>query len=123
MKKLIILLICFFLCCSCATLKPHPRKWTKSEKVVAGYFVLGQLADVLTTEKMLDSPNIYETNFILGRHPSDSKIIIYFSIIGITLLTLSHFYSELRYPILSVFGTTGLGYAIHNKRLIDGSSP
>jgi len=82
-----------------------------------GYFIVGHLADALTTEKMLDNPNNYETNPILGKHPLDSRVIVYFSITGITLLTLSHFYPELRLPLLSAFGTIGFGFAIHNKRL------
>jgi len=119
LKKFTLFLIFLFLFSSCATLKPHPRPWTKSEKIAAGYFILGHLADALTTERALDNPNIDEINPILGNHPSDSKVAIYFSFTGIAIFTISHFYPELRLPLLSVFGTVGFGYAIHNKRLMD----
>ena len=113
-----MLLIIILLFTGCTSSRP----WTKQEKIAAGYFILGHSADALSTIKMLDNPNIYETNFILDEHPSDSKIVIYFSLTGITIFTIAHFYPKLRIPLLSASGTIGFGYAIHNKRLIDSSS-
>ncbi len=119
MKKLyLIFLITILLFTRCAS----PRPWTKHEKVAAGYFILGHSADALSTEKMLDNLNNYEINPILGEHPSDTKIITYFSFTGIAALTISHFYPELRIPLLSIYGTVNFGLAIHNKRLMDNSS-
>lgn len=119
MKPILIIVICFFFFSSCTTLRSHPRPWNKRETALAGYFVLGHLADGLSTERMLDNPNNYEMNPGLGRRPSDSKIRIYFSITGITVLIVSHFYPELRIPLLSLYGTAGFSYAVHNKTLID----
>lgn len=117
-KSYLIFLIIVLLFTGCASSRP----WTKSEKVAAGYFILGHSADALSTEKMLENPNIYETNLILGKHPSDTKIAIYFSLTGIAALTISHFYPKLRLLFLSIYGTQGFGYALHNKRLMDNSS-
>jgi len=113
MKYILIFLIIILLFTACAS----PRPWTKPEKVAAGYFILGHSADALSTEKMLDNPNNYETNPILGEHPSDAEVITYFSLTAIAALTISHFYPKLRFPLLSIFGTTGFGYAIHNNQL------
>ena len=56
----------------------HTRKWKTSEKVAAGIFISSMILDGYTSHKMLQNPNNHETNFILGDHPSDKKIGIYF---------------------------------------------
>jgi len=119
LKKFTLFLIFLFFFSSCATLKPNPKPWTKPEKIAAGYFILGHIADALTTERALDDSNIDEINPILGKRPSDSKITIYFSLTGIAALTISHFYPKLRIPLLSLYGTVNFGNTIHNKRTID----
>ena len=114
MKKLyLIFLIIILLFTACAS----PRPWIKQEKIAAGYFLLGHSADALSTEKMLDNPNNYENNPILGKYPSDSKVIIYFSLTAIAALTISHWYPKLRKPLLISYGSLNISLAIYNARL------
>ena len=117
MRKILILSLIF--CCSCATLKPHPKSWTKAEKASAVYFILAHAADAYTTERGLDRPGHYEQNSVLGKYPSDPKIIAYFSVTAIGSLIASHFYPELRQPLLISYGTVNFGNAIGNKQSID----
>ena len=72
------------------------------------------MSDWYKTEKSLDNPYRYEKNPILGKHPSDTKLGVYFSITALIILGICHYYPKLRYPLLFSFGTLGFGYAIHN---------
>ena len=116
-KMFTVCVLIVFLVSACASLKPHPRPWTKTEKQCAGFFVLGHVADAFSTEKMLDNPNLHETNPALSEHPSDSNVGIYFSVTGLAILIISHFYPELRKPSLIGIGSLGFVMAIHNDRL------
>lgn len=119
MRKLIVLISSFLLLCSCASLKPHPRPWTKGEKVAAGFFLVAHAADWYTTERYLDNPQNWEkTNkFLLGEHPSDTKLAVYFPISGFVALALGHWYPELRYPLLVTYGGINTYNAIGNTDL------
>jgi len=98
---------------SCAS----PRAWTKSEKLAAGWFVTGHFADYYTTESLLNDPRYYEKNPILGEHPSDGKLILYFSITGIAALGIAHFWPDTRHWILWPYGGAGFYWANHNRKL------
>ena len=103
----------------CSTLRPHPRAWTKAEKAVAGFFIAGHLADAYTTERHQDHPERFcERNPVLGRHPDDSRIVVYFSLTGLVVLGVAHLYPELRFPLLGVCGTANSWCALHNYRMM-----
>ena len=101
----------------CASLKPHPTPWTSVEKKAAVFNVLGIMADAYTTEHMLNNHNHYECNPVLGEHPTDSQLAIYFPLTAIITLGLSHFYPKLRKPLLFGYGGLSFGAAIHNSQL------
>ena len=105
--------IIIFLFTSCAT----PRPWTKGEKISACYFCVAHFADAYTTEAFLNNPNLRERNPILDEHPSDGKLIVYFSLTGAAALLLAHFWPELRKPLFLSYGTLNAGLAIHNYKL------
>ena len=115
MSKAITIGALFIILCSCASSKP----WTKTEKVAAGFFLLGKAADWRTTERWLDRPNSFETNPILGEHPSDIKLGIYFPITSLAVLGICHYYPRFRIPLLSLHGVINWGYARHNYRLLE----
>jgi len=103
----------------CSGLVPHPRSWTKQEKYAAYFFLAAHTANALTTEAHQDYPNqYYETNPILGRHPSDTEIGAYFSLTGVGTLVLCHFYPELRKPVLLGYGAVNTYWAIHDLKLM-----
>jgi len=114
----VFLVISCDLLCGCTYIKPNPRPWTMEEKQAAVYFTVGHLLDAYTTEKFLDKPQFYEMNPILGKHPSDEKVILYFGITEIGALTIAHFWPWLRKPLLFSYGTTGIYWARHNYRLM-----
>lgn len=112
MKSILISFIIGLLLTACAS----PRPWTKKEKIAAGFFLIAHTADAITTSQLNDNGN-YELNPLLGKHPSDTEVCIYFSITAIGALTLSHFYPNLREPLLYGYGGLNTGLAIHNHKL------
>jgi uncharacterized protein YceK len=117
MKKLIVtmMLLIALLTTGCASLLPHPRPWTRNEKLAAGFFIAAHTANALTTEAHQDRPELYyELNPILGRHPSDTEIGGYFSITGIGTLVIAHLYPELRMPLLVGYGAVNTYWAAHD---------
>jgi len=104
---------------SCATLKPHPEPWDKTDKILAAYFIVGHTADAYTTERCLDHPDrFYEKNRILGKHPKDHEIVVYFSVTGVGALLIAHLYPEIRPWLLGAYGSVGFYCAHHNYHLI-----
>ena len=101
--------LCLFLLISCAS----PRSWTRQEKAAAGFFVLAHSADAITTSQLTDHGN-YEMNPIMGKHPSDIEIGVYFSLTAIGALVVSHFNPDLRKPLLYGYGSINSICAIHN---------
>jgi len=112
MRKLIVLLV-FLLLPACAS----PRPWTKQEKLAAGFFIAGHLADYYTTNRMLDNPANWEENPILGKHPSDSTVTMYFSLTAIGALVVGHYWPDARKPLFIGYGTLNTGLAAHNTTL------
>ena len=100
---------------SCAS----PRPWTKKEKRIAGFYLLGAAADLYTTERMLNNPNCHENNPALGEHPSDTELVIYFPVESLIVLGLSHYFPKLRIPLLTTFGVVSWGCAGYNHMLIE----
>ena len=117
MKKIFLTLCLLILCSSCASIKPHPRPWTRGEKIAAIGCFAAIAADYITTENLLDKPGYYETNHWLGEHPSDTKLVIMLPISGIFAVTFGHWYPELRFPLLVGHGFVSTKAAINNSRL------
>ena len=113
MRKLIIILSICIVFCSCAS----PRPWPKEEKVAAGYFCLAHAADYYTTNRMLNDPANWEENPILGEHPSDSTVTVYFSLTAIGALIVGHYWPDVRQPLFLGYGTLNASLAAHNTTL------
>ena len=112
MRKVVIVSMALLLLSSCS-----PRPWTKQEKLAAGYFCIAHFADYYTTNRMLNNPGNWEENPILGEHPSDSKVTVYFSLTAIGALAVGHFWPDARKPLFLGYGTLNAGLAVHNSRL------
>jgi len=113
MKFIGILSIITLLFTSCASSRP----WTKQEKLAATFNIAGIMADAYSTKHMLTNPNNHELNPILGKHPTNSQLAIYFPLTAIITLGLSHFYPDFREPLLFGYGGLSFGAAIHNSQL------
>lgn len=107
MKFLII--VCLFLT-SCAS-------WTKQEKVAAGFFLAAHTANAYSTETMLDNPNNWEKNPILGKYPSDEKVVMYFSITGGLGLLVAHIWKDARQWLLWGYGGANVYWTVHDSKL------
>lgn len=122
MKKQMLIVICILVLFNsgCTSLIPHPRAWTKEEKIAAGFFIAAHTANAFTTEAHQDSPELYyERNPIMGRHPSDTEIVTYFSITGVGALLIAHFYPELRKPLLYGYGAINSYWVIHDLQMMN----
>ena len=99
--SLSFLVVLLLITTGCTSIIPHPRPWTKQEKQAAMFFLAAHTANAYTTELHQDQRNLYyETNPILGRHPSDSETNAYFSVTGLGTLLIAHYYPELRERLL-----------------------
>lgn len=106
----ILILISF----SCAH-KSEP--WTTTEKTFAVASVLATAADTYTTLNMLDNPNNYEMNPIMGKHPSDGRVILTMAATELILLAICHYYKDLRLFLLGSKTVINSYWAIHNNKL------
>ncbi len=118
MKRIIIILLLISLS-GCTSLMPHPRSWSKQEKVAAIFFMAAHTANALSTERHQDEPHLYyESNFLLGRHPSDREITGYFSITGLITLLYTHLYPETRIKVLIGYGVVNTGLTIYDYNMV-----
>ena len=103
----------------CESLMPHPRPWTKREKMAAGFFITAHTLNAYSTERHQNHPDCYyERNSLMGKHPSDTEIGVYFSLTGIVALLIAHWYPELREPLLYGYGGLNLGMAISDFEMM-----
>ena len=113
MKKAMIVML--MLLPGCVTLQPRP--WTMAEKALAVTSTLGVVADLYTTMRVLDRPNTYELNPLLGKHPEDAKLMAYMVVSQIVLLVIVHYCPELRKSFLGGKTLFNGFSAIHNNGL------
>ena len=86
-----------------------PRPWTTGEKVTLGWSVLASAADAYTTTQALNNPYNYEANPLIGKHPSDGKVVVYLSISHIVCVAISHWVPEITLPII---GKVNMRYSL-----------
>lgn len=96
MKHIPIILILILTGCS----------WSKSEIKWGIASTIATGADIYTTTRMLDNPRNHECNPLMGRHPSDTRVIIHMAGFQVLALTMAHFVPEWRSWILG--GKTGI---------------
>lgn len=53
------------------------------------------MADCIQTLGIKNNPNLYEVNVLLGKHPSDVKIITYFTLCVASLLGVTYYYQNI----------------------------
>ena len=107
MKKTLIIVVVLISGCS----------WSKSDIAWGVASTLATGADFYTTSKMLENPNNYEMNPILGKHPSNSEVFMVLATSQIIVLTIAHFCPTLRPYILGGKTAISGGWAIYNSRL------
>jgi len=75
MKKILPLIFFLF------TFQAH-ADWTKQDTITESVFLSTLAVDAMQTIDIKNHPGMYETNPILGRHPSDDQVIAYFITTG-----------------------------------------
>ena len=118
MKKYLALIVIITLISGCASFRSNPRPWTKKEKVAGGFFMIAHTANYFSSRAIVHSPYCYESNFIMGRDPSDGKIGAYFSITGIIALGIAHYWPKTRVPLLMGYGGINLFLTLYDYSLI-----
>ena len=111
MKYLLILL---FLLSGCASL-PQPRPWTTGEKALLVASCVAMVADGYTTIDGMHNGHS-ETNPIMGRHPSDAKVISVMAITQAVTVMIAHYWGPWRSMILGVKTGVNGAFAWHNSR-------
>ena len=119
LKFFVTLILLFIFLSGCASFQLNPRPWTKKEKVAGGFFIVAHTANYFSSRAIVHSPYCYESNFIMGRDPSDTKIGFYFSITGAMALGIAHFYPNTRVPLLMGYGGINLFWTAYDYSLID----
>lgn len=112
MNRATILYFIIFMVLVFAGKNAHADSWSTTDKTMAATFSTLMLVDALQTHEIANTPGHEESNPILGKHPSDTRIAIYF--IGMTAITLTaaHKIPKLRRFIL----TTGNVLQIYSVR-------
>ena len=77
LKTLIAILLMFI---SCSVVAEPLTQDEKQTELIVGLTLLGDMAQTLDIKR---HPGIYEANKILGKHPSDAKIVTYFATVGV----------------------------------------
>ena len=109
LKYLSLLGVYILLITGCANVRP----WTKQEKALLVASCLASVADVYTTMEVLDNGG-YELNPLVGKHPSDGKLITYM-VTSQTLFTLlAHYLPDYRSLLLGSKAFVNAGCAMHN---------
>jgi len=110
MAKLLIFIIMFSLP-SIAMGEP----WTTGSKTLYGLSVLALALDNYSTHEMLNKPGRYETNHILGSHPSDQQLITYTVACSIIVWGVAYLLPERYRPFfLAPIIIVGLNSTRHN---------
>lgn len=113
--KILNLLIILLLVSSCAHYNPRP--WTKHEKTALIWSCAASAADMYTTTQFLKEEGTYEINPLLGEHPSDAEVIGVLVTAQVLAIWISHYFPDLRIPLLCGKGAVHTGFAVHNTTL------
>ena len=109
MKNSIIIII-FITGCSF-----HPRPWTSTEKTMMFASFGAAYADYQTTHDLLNR-NGHENNPIMGKHPSDEKLVTYMLTSQIIATVLAHYFPKYRKALLGGKTILNGSLAIHNSQ-------
>lgn len=78
-------------------------------------------ADMLTTLDICKRPGMYETNHVLGRHPSDARIVGYFLATDVLHAAATTLLERVAPRLVPIWEASGIaleaGYAAHNLHI------
>ena len=107
--KLIIILVVVLSGCS------YPgEKWTKTNYALHGVMTTTMAADWLQTKEIARNDRWHEKNKILGKHPNQKEVNLYFLGAWIFNTGITHF-TKSQFRFVPQIGVT----AIHGKAVID----
>ncbi|MFM1991288.1 MAG: hypothetical protein RJA99_4245 [Pseudomonadota bacterium] len=90
------------------------QDWTATDRALLGAALVLHAADWSQTLRIIDTPGMYETNPVLGRHPSRGDVNAWFFGVGLTVSLLAYALPDYRRQILGTWVTVGLFYVAHN---------
>ncbi len=112
------------------TSTPHPKEctqwckpfWSSMPKLEYGFYV-AELADISTTLDIKHHPGYYEQNPLLGRHPSDARVIAEGGIAALihSAITYEMVDQNVPKPIINTWEIISIGvetgFAAHNLHI------
>lgn len=94
-------------------------RWTKTDLAMGGAFMALQVADTVTTNEILDSGG-HEMNPIMGKHPSDTELVLYKAGSSALVLGLAHLFpGKPRKVILGIGIVIAGGCVINNLNVLE----
>ena len=91
-KKLILIILGCALFSGCASFDIRPDPWTREQILLQGAATALTLIDWRQTLYIEENPDKYfETNFILGKHPSEGRINTYFALVTGGKILATHY--------------------------------
>jgi hypothetical protein len=93
------------------------REWTMADKSLLLASTVATGADIYTTSRALEEPNVYEVNPIYGSDPSDGQIIATAVVLHAFVVIVAHYYPEVRKFLLGLKTTASGLAAWHNSTL------
>ncbi len=83
-----------------ASCRAEPKPWSESEKIVLAWSILASVADMYTTTQAMNNPYNYEVNPIIGRHPSDGKVVLCLGISQVIAVAIAHWHPVIDFPLI-----------------------
>jgi hypothetical protein len=133
--KTVIVAILTLSMLGCVETKP----WTKTELTMAAWAAVATAVDMSQTFQIKDHPGMSELNPVIGPHPSDTTIAIWFPLTAAVGSVIAHYgpnakvwlpvswqtnYEEyFRTVFLGGWAINETAYGIHNMRLPDSLYP
>jgi len=115
----VLFMLCLYIQCahSQEVDKPIDYSWSGTQLNKEVIFVALMFEDYTQTKEIKEKPGIQETNPILGKHPSDSKIKNYFITTIITEVLVVHNIPSYRDTLLDVGIVFEGGVTMHNAKI------
>ena len=117
----ILLVVAFLFVTSCAGNTRTP--WTTMDKALLVGSLVTSAADLYTTHDGLQNHNMHELNPILGKHPSDTRLVLTTVAFNAIVIFVADRVPSLRKWLLGGKMVGNGISAYRNKRLIDESQP
>ena len=94
------------------------EEWDQADKILFGSFVAANVVDTLQTLDIVRHPVYYETNPIMGNHPSDGVVLLTkAAFVGGMYWLVRDMASDRRKVVLGLATAILIGMVVHNHQI------